>query len=168
MILRPMGSCPPVRELHPCHRSTHYCGMTTHMNRKSLVAASGAAVLVATLLTGCGGGGGDVEAFCEEAGAIVDGSFLDDVDVENEDDVKAVYDTALERVDEVDPPSDIKDDWEKTTEALHTYLEGMADLDMESETYMDDLEELSSSLDEDELDKASENIEKYIDENCEA
>lgn len=167
MILRHMGSCTPAGELHPPHRSTHYCGMTTHMNRKSLVAASGAAVLVATLLAGCSSGG-DVEAFCEDAGAIVDGSFLDDVDTDNPEDVDAIYDTALERVDEVDPPSDIKDDWETTTEAMHTYLEGMADLDMESETYMDDLEELSAGMDEDELTEASDNIETYIDENCEA
>lgn len=141
--------------------------MTTYKNRKSLVAASGAALLAATLLAGCSSGG-DVEAFCEDAGAIVDGSFLDDVDMENEDDITAVYDTALERVDEVDPPSDIKDDWETTTEAMHTYLEGMAELDMESDTYADDMMKLTEGMDEDAITEASDNVEKYVNENCEA
>lgn len=141
--------------------------MTTYKNRKSLVAASGAALLAATLLAGCSSGG-DVEAFCEDAGAIVDGSFLDDVDMENEDDIAAVYDTALERVDEVDPPSDIKDDWETTTEAMHTYLEGMAELDMESDTYADDMMKLTEGMDEDAITEASDNVEKYVNENCEA
>ena len=141
--------------------------MTTYKNRKSLVAASGAALLAATLLAGCSSGG-DVEAFCEDAGAIVDGSFLDDVDMENEDDITAVYDTALERVDEVDPPSDIKDDWETTTEAMHTYLEGMAELDMESDTYADDMMKLTVGLDVDAITEASDNVEKYVNENCEA
>lgn len=163
-----MGTCTPPHELHRSRGSTHYCGMTTHMNRKSLVAASGVAVLVATLLAGCGSDGGDVEAFCEDAGAIVDGSFLDDIDVENEEDVAAVYDTALERIDEIDPPSDIADDWETTTEAMHTYLEGMADLDMESETAMEDMEELTAGMDEEALQESSDNIETYLDENCEA
>lgn len=141
--------------------------MTTHKNRKSLVAASGAALLAVTLLAGCSSGG-DVEAFCTDAGAVVDGSFLDDSDVESQEDVAAVYDTALERIDEIDPPSDIKDDWEKTTEAMHTYLEGLSDLDPESETYMDEMQELTEGMDEDELTEASDNVEKFLDENCEA
>jgi hypothetical protein len=142
--------------------------MTTHKNRKSLVAASGVAVLVATLLAGCGSGGGDVEAFCEDAGAIVDGSFLDDLDPDSAEDPSAVYDTALERIDEIDPPSDIADDWENTTEAMHTYLEALADIDMESDTAMEEMEEVTADMDEDALQESSDNIETYLDENCEA
>ncbi|PFG35198.1 hypothetical protein ATL42_3136 [Sanguibacter antarcticus] len=138
------------------------------MNRKSLVAASGATLLLATLLTGCGSSGGDVEAFCDDAGAIVDGSFLDDVDANSTDDPAAVYDTALERVDKVDPPSDIEEDWTMTTEAMHTYLEGMADLDPESDTYSDDMDTLMGTVDQESLQTASDNIETYLSENCEA
>ena len=141
--------------------------MTTHKNRKSLFAASGAALLAVSLVAGCSSGG-DVEAFCTDGGAVVDGSFLDDSDVESQEDLAAVYETALDRIDEVDPPSDIKDDWEMTTEALHTYLEGLSELDPESETYMDDMQKLTEGMDEDELTEASENVEKYIEENCEA
>lgn len=141
--------------------------MTTHKNRKSLVAASGAALLAAALLAGCSSGG-DLDAFCTDAAPIMDGSFLTDAMDPESADTGAMYDSALETVDKVDPPSDIKGDWETLSDALHTGFDAMGDLDPESETYAEDLEKVSADMDQDEITEAGTKVEEFFNENCEA
>lgn len=145
----------------------HYGYMTTHTKRSSVLTTSGVALLLAGLLTGCSSGG-DVDAFCEDAAEIQDMSFLDDVDTSDDDAVKAALSDVQDKIGDIDPPSDVKDDWETLTGAMDDMIDQISDLDFNNPDDAEKFVEATEALETDELTEAGDNVDAYMSENCEA
>ncbi|MBI9116006.1 hypothetical protein [Sanguibacter suaedae] len=142
--------------------------MTTHTNRKTFAAASGAAVLVATLLTGCGGGGGDLEAFCADVESVQSAGFLEDLDYTDSDAVDAAVADAREEVQNIEPPSDIEDDWETLSGAMDEMYGAMEGLDFTDPEQAEEMTAAMEKIDTEGVNEASDNVDAFIEEECSA
>lgn len=111
---------------------------------------------------------GDVEAFCDDATAVTDGSFFEGLGDPASDDPADAYDSALESIDAIEPPAEIADEWYELTDAMAVMFEGMAGLDYTSETAVDDMLELTESMDTESIHAASSTVETFVEEHCEA
>ena len=128
--------------------------------RPSLIAGAGAAV-AALMIAACGGGGGsgDVEAFCSEYKQVEeDLAQLDDSDP---DAVDAVFD----RIDDLDPPDEIKDEFRKMIEFNRTVYAASQEVDLDDPEAADRLQQEFTDRAED-LNEVSEKVNDYLMENC--
>jgi hypothetical protein len=128
--------------------------------RPSLIAGAGAAV-AALMIAACGGGGGsgDVEAFCSEYEQVEeDLAQLDDSDP---DAVDAVFD----RIDDLDPPDEIKDEFRKMIEFNRTVYAASQEVDLDDPEAADRLQQEFTDRAED-LNEVSEKVNDYLMENC--
>lgn len=131
------------------------------------------AVLGAGLLAGCGGGGGDTEAYCNSLEEAKD-AFSGDMNA-------ASFDELSDKVDDLvdEAPGEVSGDWEKLQDKLDELngaLEdaGLSAADLEDPAKMGDvdpedaqkIQEIAESMSGDDLEKASDNIEKHAKDEC--
>jgi hypothetical protein len=126
--------------------------------RPSLIAGAVAAALV---IAACGGGGGsgDVEAFCSEYKQVEE--ELAQLDDSDPDAVEAVFD----RIDDLDPPDEIKDEFRRMTEFNRTVYAASEDIDLNDPDAAAQLQEEFTEQAE-ELDEVSDEVNDYLSENC--
>jgi len=135
-----------------------------------------AAVLGASLLTGCGGGGTD--AYCD----TLEDTQKDFDDFEASD--FSNFDEFTDRVDELaeDAPDEVKDDWKVLSEAFNAFvealdkaglepadLEGLASGELPEDVDMAALQEAmteAQALSSEKFTKATESIEKHAKDEC--
>ena len=129
--------------------------MTTHKNRTSLVAASAAALLSVALLAGCSGA--SVDDFCEDQKALEDL-----MPTGESDDMSAVADELGDKIDAIEPPSEIEDDWKVLKEGSLAMTDAMASGDTA------EMGKISEEVLTDEYMEASERVDAFTQENCEA
>jgi hypothetical protein len=125
--------------------------------RPSLIAG---AVVAAMTIGACGGGGsGDVEAFCSEYKQVEE--ELAQLDDKDPDAVDAVFD----RIDDLDPPDEIKDEFRRMTEFNRTVYAASEDIDLNDPDAAAQLQEEFTEQAE-ELDEVSDEVNDYLSENC--
>lgn len=140
--------------------------MTTHMKR--LTAGAGAAVLLAALVTGCSSDDASIEEFCAQGEALTESTALDDVDFTDSEAVDKAADEMISQLKSLDAPKEIADDWAVVTDAMDQYLTAVKDIDPTSETAADDLMAVTDLMSSDEVTTASDNVDAFTTENCEA
>ena len=126
--------------------------------RPSLIAG---AVAGAVLLAACGGGSSsaDVEDFCSEYKEVED--QLAQLDDSDPDAVDALFD----RIDDLDPPDEIKDEFRTMTEFYRTVYLASPDVDLDDPEAAAQLQEQFTEQAED-LDDVSNKVNDYLSENC--
>ena len=139
--------------------------MTTRRSTKNLIATSTLAVVLAGALTACSGGGGSVEAFCEDGKALTDGSAMSDLDSSDPEAAKAAFADLVDQVKDIDAPDEIKGDWDTLVTAFEGLNDGFQDADADDP---EALAQVFSDFNTDEVQTASDNVSAYTDENCEA
>lgn len=102
--------------------------------------------------------------FCGQFEALQD--RFDDLDVEADDAFgdDSEFEAAIGELQDIDPPSEIADDWNTITDALSGFADIPADL---SDDEM--LEEFMSrfgAFDQEEMERASQNVENYVRDEC--
>lgn len=130
-----------------------------------------AAVLGAGLLAGCGGG--DTEAYCDSLQDAKD-AFSGDMDA-------ASFDELSDKVDDLvdEAPDEVSGDWEKLQDKLDELNGALDDAgltadDLEDETKLQEadpedvqkIQEVAESMSGDDLEAASDNIEKHAKDEC--
>jgi hypothetical protein len=126
--------------------------------RPSLIAGAVAAALV---IAACGGGGGsgDVEAFCSEYKQVE--QELAQLDDSDPDAVDAVFD----RIDDLDPPDEIKDEFRAMIEFNRTVYTAGQEVDLDDPEAADRLQQEVTERAAD-LDEVSRKVNDYLLENC--
>jgi hypothetical protein len=126
--------------------------------RPSLIAGAAAAALV---IAACGGGSGsgDVEAFCSEYKQVEE--ELAQLDDSDPDAVEAVFD----RIDDLDPPDEIKDEFQTMIEFNRTVYAASQEVDLDDPEAADRLRQEFTERAED-LDEVSDKVNDYLLENC--
>lgn len=115
-----------------------------HLLHRTLGPAAVSALLLAA--AACGGDGGD-SSFCDAANEVND--TFDSID----DPATEEYSAAVDRLAELDPPSEIADDWA----VMVQMLDGIAEIDVNDPEAADDLAEAES---------AANRVGTYLDEEC--
>lgn len=141
--------------------------MTTRRNTKNLFATSTAAVLFVGLLAGCSGGG-SVEDFCKDGKALSEGTFADDIDPSDPEAMKSAFSDIVAQVKDIDAPSEIKDDWDVLVGSVEKLNDGLQDLDLTDPDDQTKFMELSSELGSEEVTAASERVNTFTTEKCDA
>jgi len=128
--------------------------------RPSLIAGAGAAA-AALVIAACGGGSGsgDVEAFCSEYKKVEE--ELAELDDSDPDAVDAVFD----RIDDLDPPDEIKDEFRAMIEFNRTVYAASQDVDLDDPEAADRLQQEFTERAEG-LNEASDKVNDYLLENC--
>jgi hypothetical protein len=126
--------------------------------RPSLIAG---AVAGAVLLAACGGGSSsaDVEDFCSEYKEVED--QLAQLDDSDPDAVDALFD----RIDDLDPPDEIKDDFRAMTEFNRMVYAARQDVDLDDPDAAAEFQQRFTEQAED-LDAVSTKVNDYLSENC--
>jgi hypothetical protein len=137
---------------------------------RTFIASSAATLLLAGLLVGCGSSNddGSIEAFCSGNAALDESILFDDIDSDDPNTAKEAFSTTVEQAEKVKAPSDIEDDWSTMLSALSDVSDGMQDLDLsttEGQTAFTDLMELLTA---DGVLEASDNVDTFMTENCDA
>ena len=127
--------------------------------RPSLIAG---AVAGAVLLAACGGGGSssaDVEDFCSEYKEVEDQlAELDDSDPD-------AVDELFDRIDDLDPPDEIRDDFRAMTEFNRMVYSASQDIDLDDPDAAAEFQERFTEQAED-LDEVSAKVNDYLSEHC--
>ena len=126
--------------------------------RPSLIAGAAAAALV---VGACGGGGGsgDVEAFCSEYKQVEEElAQLDDSDPD-------AVEAALDHIDDLDPPDEIKDEFRSKIEFNRTVYTAGQEVDLDDPDAVDRLQQEVTERAAD-LDEVSRKVNDYLLENC--
>ncbi len=126
--------------------------------RPSLIAGAAAAALV---IAACGGGSdaGDVEAFCTEYKEVEE--QLAQLDDSDPDAVDAVFD----RIDDLDPPDDIRDEFREMIEFNRRVYTASQQVDLDDPEAADQLQQELTGRAED-LREVSDKVNDYLMENC--
>jgi len=126
--------------------------------RPTLIAGAAAAALV---IAACGGGSGSgsVEDFCSEYKQVEE--ELAQLDDSDPDAVDALFD----RIDDLDPPDEIKDEFQTMTEFNRTVYLASQDVDLDDPEAAAQLQEQFTEQAED-LDEVSNKVNDYLSENC--
>jgi len=145
---------------------------------KRLTSLLAVTVLGASLLSGCGGGGGSTDSYCDS----LKSTQKEFESFEASD--FASFDDFTDQVDEFadDAPDDVKDDWKILADALKGFvdalekaglkpedLEGLQSGEMPAGVDLEALQEAMTevqALGSDEVQKATENIEKHAKDEC--
>lgn len=98
------------------------------------------------------GGGGDTESFCDAYTALDE--EMSELDVSDTEAFGEAFDEAVGRMEALDPPAEIADDWE-------TMMDALSEIDMSDPTSIagDDFADAEA---------ASERIDSFLTEECEA
>lgn len=139
--------------------------MTTHTKRLS--AGAGATVLLFALLAGCSSDA-SIDEFCTEGKAITEGTALDDVDYTDSEAVSKAAEEMISQIKSLKAPDEIADDWAVVTDAMDQYLTAIKDIDVTSDTAADDISAVTELMSSEKVTTASENVEAFTTENCEA
>lgn len=139
--------------------------MTTRRNTKNLLATSTVAIVLAGALTACSGGGGSIEAFCEDASALEDGSAFDALSGTDPEAGKAAFAELVDQVKDIDAPDEIEDDWSTFVSGIESLNDALQDADLEDPEAMANAFE---EIDSEGIQTASDNIGTFTQENCEA
>ena len=126
--------------------------------RPTLIAGAAAAALV---IAACGGGSGSgsVEDFCSEYKQVEE--ELAQLDDSDPDAVDALFD----HIDDLDPPDEIKDEFQTMTEFNRTVYLASQDVDLDDPEAAAQLQEQFTEQAED-LDEVSNKVNDYLSENC--
>lgn len=120
-------------------------------------------------LVGCSSGESSTEDFCKVANQYSDDNNpLDDLDPEEEDALANVFLGLAKDFKSVNPPAEIKEDWNTVIEMFETFGNGAKGIDLENEEDQAKITELLESFAAEEFETASENIGDFVDENCTA
>ena len=121
---------------------------SAHLLRRTLALAAAPALVISVAACGDDGGDGDSASFCDGVENPVGG--LTDPNADPQETVDAMRD--------LDPPSEIADDWDRLVDALDT----IASLSPEDAASEDALEALSDP----EVAEAGENVNAYLQDEC--
>lgn len=139
--------------------------MTTHTKRLS--AGAGTTVLLLALIAGCSSDA-SIEEFCTEGKAITEGTALDDIDYTDSEAVSKAAEEMIGQIKSLKAPDEIADDWAVVTDAMDQYLTAIKDIDVTSDTAADDIAAVTELMSSEKVTTASENVETFTAENCEA
>jgi hypothetical protein len=123
---------------------------TTHLLRRVI----GLAAVPALVLTAAACGDddeGSAGSFCEQAEALE--NRMDEI----EDPTTEEFSAALDEIRKLDPPAEIRDDWNTMISAL----DGFEDIDFENPSPED-----LAAFDAEGMQEASDNVDRYMDEEC--
>jgi hypothetical protein len=121
---------------------------STHLLRRTLALAAAPALVLTVAACGDDGGGGDAASFCEDVADPFGAAQDPNADPQE----------TVETLRDLDPPSEISDDWNTLLDALET-IASMSAEDAASE-------EAIETLSDPEIAEAGENVEAYLTDEC--
>jgi hypothetical protein len=145
---------------------------------KDKVVLAAAATLLAGVLSGCGGGGGDTEAYCDNLDQA-----KTDIEALSAQDI-GKFDQAFETIHQVaeDAPDEVQDDWKVLDDALTEIETALEDAGLElsdlgglqsgqipegvDQAKLLALGEKVQSIASDEVEQAGDNIQKHAKDEC--